>query len=453
MGNAKSCGGFRKDAAPPPEKRDSYATVVAFEEGRRVFNPHSKQNATGQFGAAALWAQAALIFCLFFTDYTFTAHTVFSYTTAYNVYCGMGMLMMVGFGYWRIFLKFYGLGAVGFNFLITAVGLQWALLVEGWMRSQSFSLEVDISCLLRATLAVVAVLVSYGPLVGKISPLQVLVLTVVELVFYCGNKVYFLESTTLQPFLDAGGTITVHLFGAYFGLAASLVYGPAEVWYDRDNGVSVPPEVGLGSSYLSDLYSLLGVCVLWVLFPCSVAASLPMGSAMQKLAVMNTIFALAGSTVMAFAVTTLPMQRLRLAPIRSASLAGGVAIGAVANLVPVTPGGALAVGAGAGALACGVALVSTRAGPYDPCGVHALHGVPALFGGLVSVSLPLFLRSEDLPTSWVHQLIGLSGTLVLAGVAGATMGGLLKFFERPLPPFHDDTFWETEHVDGWPTGQ
>jgi ammonium transporter Rh len=42
-------------------------------------------------------------------------------------------MIFIGFGFLMTFLKRYGYGAIGFNFLIGAYVLQWALLVSGWM--------------------------------------------------------------------------------------------------------------------------------------------------------------------------------------------------------------------------------------------------------------------------------------------------------------------------------
>lgn len=45
------------------------------------------------------------------------------------------VMIFVGFGFLMTFLKRYGFGAVGFNFIIAAFGLQWALLMQGWFHS------------------------------------------------------------------------------------------------------------------------------------------------------------------------------------------------------------------------------------------------------------------------------------------------------------------------------
>lgn len=42
------------------------------------------------------------------------------------------VMIFVGFGFLMTFLKRYSFSGVGFNFLIAAFGLQWALLMQGW---------------------------------------------------------------------------------------------------------------------------------------------------------------------------------------------------------------------------------------------------------------------------------------------------------------------------------
>lgn len=45
------------------------------------------------------------------------------------------VMIFVGFGFLMTFLKRYSFGAVGFNFLIAAFGIQWALLMQGWFHA------------------------------------------------------------------------------------------------------------------------------------------------------------------------------------------------------------------------------------------------------------------------------------------------------------------------------
>ena len=42
-------------------------------------------------------------------------------------------MMFIGFGFLMTFLKKYGYSSVGYNFLVAAYVLQWALLVKGFV--------------------------------------------------------------------------------------------------------------------------------------------------------------------------------------------------------------------------------------------------------------------------------------------------------------------------------
>ena len=79
---------------------------------------------------------------------------------------------------------------------------------------QLYSLDV-----VEAGLVSAAVLISFGVLIGKVNPFQLLVLGLLEAVACIANM--HLGYTTLGV-VDVGGSIFVHTFGAYFGLAVSF---------------------------------------------------------------------------------------------------------------------------------------------------------------------------------------------------------------------------------------
>lgn len=56
-------------------------------------------------------------------------------------------IALLGFGFIMTFLKRYGYGSVGFNLLLVAFVIQWALLVRGWLgsgKSDNGSFEINL---------------------------------------------------------------------------------------------------------------------------------------------------------------------------------------------------------------------------------------------------------------------------------------------------------------------
>jgi ammonium transporter Rh len=103
----------------------------------------------------------------------------------------------------------------------------------------------------------------------------------------------------------------------------------------------------------------------------------------------NTILALCGATAATF-VFTLVFRKgeITISDMANAALAGGVAIGATCNVVSAQL--ALTIGAIAGALCVfGYAIVQPvilkAFKIVDTCGVHNLHGMPGLLGGLAAI--------------------------------------------------------------------
>jgi hypothetical protein len=83
---------------------------------------------------------------------------------------------------------------------------------------------------------------------GKISPLQLLSMTLIELVLHSVNSQILMFGALRVT--DLGGTYIDHMFGAYFGLSVSLVLGKP----------SSEPQMGNSP----DLLSLIGTLFLWI---------------------------------------------------------------------------------------------------------------------------------------------------------------------------------------------
>ncbi|ETO15926.1 ammonium transporter Rh type A, partial [Reticulomyxa filosa] len=111
------------------------------------------------------------------------------------------------------------------------------------LRKYSFSLD----SLVDADLGTAAILISMGAVLGRTNPAQLLLMALIEVPLYCINfyiVIHYLKVT------DAGGSIVIHVFGCYFGLAVSTILGKPS---DTENNKSM---------YHSDVFSMIGTLFL-----------------------------------------------------------------------------------------------------------------------------------------------------------------------------------------------
>jgi ammonium transporter Rh len=139
------------------------------------------------------------------------ARRVAAHLQRYNYLIGITLMMLVGFGYLMTFLRWYGMGAVGLTMMITCVGMLFAIAVEPFFKeggvSATHKIPIDLTALIDGDFAVATFLISFGGLIGKVGPQQLLVLILFETFFYCANKQLLL--IRLLDVADAGGTISM----------------------------------------------------------------------------------------------------------------------------------------------------------------------------------------------------------------------------------------------------
>ncbi|KAK3912537.1 Ammonium transporter Rh type B-A [Frankliniella fusca] len=294
------------------------------------------------------------------------------------------VMIFVGFGFLMMFLRKYGYSSVGFTLMIGALMIQWAALCQGFFNLQSDGkIYLSMVSLFNADVATAAILISFGAVLGKTTPLQLVAMGSVEMVFFAVNE----HVCHKLHIVDLGGSIIVHVFGAYFGLAVSRALGRPG---DNSNE---------SSSYTSDMFAMIGTVFLWLFWP-SFNGGLASGHARHR-AVINTYLALASGCVVAYAVSSLSQRagKFNMVHVQNATLAGGVAMGTAADLM-VQPVGALIIGGLAGALSVlGYAflqpVILNRLKVHDTCGVHNLHGMPGVMAAIVSAVMAGIASERD----------------------------------------------------------
>jgi ammonium transporter Rh len=225
---------------------------------------------------------------------------------------------------------------------------------------------------------------------------------------------------------DAGGTIVMYVFGAYFGLTAAKVLGPPPK--DQAN-------LNNASSNVSNILSLVGTIFLWVFWPALNGGAFTSDPVMGGRAIANTVVALLCSCTCTFMISGIIGGKLTPAHVQKATLAGGVAVGAVARMNIGLGWASIigSIGAILSTLGCQYLqpFLERKLGMYDPCGVHNLFGLPGLFGSIMSCIFTSTAWEQWMP--WPqnqiqqYQLACLGTTLGMALATGAVTGCILRF--------------------------
>ena len=330
----------------------------------------------------------------------------------YNFAIHILAMLLVGFGFLMVFVQRYGYSATTGTYLVVAVGLPVYFLLRstGWLSAEAVPLH-SIRGLLLAEFAVAAALISMGAVLGRMRLHQYGLLALVLVPVYLLNEWLVLDGGlgVTKGFVDSAGSIIIHAFGAYFGLGLAVAF-TSQPHLNKE----IPGNV------TSNRFAMIGSMVLWLFWPSFCCAVVPPEQVAAT--AVNTIFALCGATVSTCICSVLfNRHKMMIGDVANAALAGGVAIGAVCNVVQAPT--ALLIGAVAGALCVwGYAVVQARIRNVckivDTCGVHNLHGMPGLFGGLVAVVvIPGIARA---------QLIGIAFTVVLALTGGLIAGFIIR---------------------------
>jgi len=342
----------------------------------------------------------------------------------YNFAIHILAMLLVGFGFLMVFVRRYGYGAITGTYLVVAVGLPLylALRATGMLSAEVVGVHT-IRGLLLAEFAVASALIAMGAVLGRVRLYQYGLLAAILVPLYMINERLVLDGGLgfTKGFVDTAGSIIIHAFGAYFGLGLAVA-----LTSPKQRDVEVP------SDATSDRFSMIGSMVLWLFWPSFCSAVAP--SQQFAATAVNTILALCGATVSTYVFTLIFRGgKVTIGDMANAALAGGVAIGATCNVVRAPL--AVAIGAVAGALCVfGYAVVQPKLQKafkiVDTCGVHNLHGMPGLVGGLIAAFV--------IPGIASAQLAGICVTVVVALLGGTVAGFVLRATGAKQRAYEDD---------------
>ncbi|XP_064899389.1 ammonium transporter Rh type B isoform X2 [Columba livia] len=240
---------------------------------------------------------------------------------------------LLGFGLLVAFLGRYGPGSMATSILTMAFAVQWAILIQGFLYFfLNGKIHVGAQSMVSADFCTAAILISAGAILGRVNPVQMLLLTLLGVTLFSLNE-YILLS--LMGVSDSGGSLTVHTFGAYFGLMVSRILHQSQM-DERKEQQDVGP--------LSDVFAVVGTIYLWIFWPGFSSATTAHDNT-EPWAVLNTYFSLAASTLATFVLSPVLYEEStpRMVQIQDAALASTAVMGMPGEML-VTPFGALVAG-------------------------------------------------------------------------------------------------------------
>jgi ammonium transporter Rh len=391
----------------------------------------------------------------------------------YPFFQDVHVMIFIGFGYLMTFLRKNAYNSLGLTFLVGAFVIQWYTLCNAfWLYifhpEGNTMHNIGMLELIKADFCVGAVLITYGGILGKVTPFQLMIIGLFETILFSLNE----EIALKLGVADLGGSMVIHQFGAFFGLAITMVVSPASSKGNPQNA----------AIYHSDTFAMIGTIFLWMFWPSFNGA---LGSEnQQQRAIINTYFGLTASCLAAFAASHMfrHEQKFCMVDVQNATLAGGVAMGTVCDQL-IYPASALTIGFLAGFVSViGYVYVQPflerKLGLHDTCGINNLHGMPSLIGGfagVISASQAKAFDGEDginnnygdsISTVWVGtsaagdnnsaskmanvQLAMMVITMVIAVGGGFIIGFIARFpifGKRDADQFSDQPDWEVPELE------
>lgn len=314
------------------------------------------------------------------------------------------MLMLVAF--LMLFIRRYEWG-VALATMISFI-VAWPLYIL--ISSSVMGTEIDIELVILAVFCAITLVIAIGVFLGHISTIHYLTASVLFVPAYMFNEWFMF--TFLDGVLDAGGSILVHIFAAYWGWGVILGL--------RNRKIN---DVPMKTSVHSVSFVWLASMLLLVLWPSFVTALLPPEEVLP--AMFTCYMALVASALSTYLLSYAMKREVDPLVYTYAMLAGGVAIGATVNLVGPLTGWIIGFLAGIISTLCFYFLhdwLNKTTGVLDTMGVHNLHGVPGIFGGLVA----MVVAGAPLAQLWA-----IIGAVLIALVTGAITGMILKLFKEP----------------------
>ena len=354
----------------------------------------------------------------------------------YNSFKDMTVLIFLGFGFLRAFLKHYSWSSLIFTLFGAILSFEFGLIclitwnsliskdwLDGYYNFNYFFDGLYISA---------SFVISYGSFIGKLSFFQYYIVVLIETLFSALNYSLVRKSMKL---IDIGGTLTVHLFGAVFGATFCIIY-----YCNKNESERIITSIHRGYEHNSILFALFGSLIIIPYWP-SFNTALVTGNLKYR-GIINSYLAIGGSIIGMFAISFwLNNKKIKIQDLLYASFPGAIIIGGCCHIIKqyylCILFGIIA------SIACCLLiylfytkLEIIKKRYHDTSQILFYHGIPAILGGIISAIFIGNLNNwKDIDNFKYKMFIGtfqnsfgnttdFDGANNVSGKAGATFGAI-----------------------------
>nr|KAF6382704.1 hypothetical protein mPipKuh1_009042 [Pipistrellus kuhlii] len=181
-------------------------------------------------GCLPLWTlllQAALIVIFFF----FASYDSFiqypEVVTQGAILQDMVVMAALGLGFLSSSLWRYSWSSVAFNLFMLALGVQWAVLLDGFLEHPRLGkVFIELSRIQQATMTAMSVLISAGAILGKANLAQLVLLVLMEVTAFSATRMISQQflSVCFNRVLGIHDTCGVHYTFGLPGLLGGITY-------------------------------------------------------------------------------------------------------------------------------------------------------------------------------------------------------------------------------------
>lgn len=309
----------------------------------------------------------------------------------YGLLRDMNIMVFIGFGMLHSILVRSSWISISIHMLMLSYSIQsslffnflWTICFKEEFKDETF----DFKYLMKAIFISSSVLITLGSVLGKLSVIQYVILTIFETIFSTLN--YRLCEVKLKTY-DSGGSLYIHTFGAVFALAVSIVLfcsSKIKLEFQKYNNFN-------RSDYFSNLTSYLGIIILFCFFPTFNSALAEEN--LRERGRINTFFALFGSVMGSFITSgLLNGGRFIFEEIFLGSISGAIIISGCSTIC-LDHYVAIIIGT-LGAIIFVIFLSKVKPffekwGLKDTCNVIILHGISGLLGAFIT---PMYIGGME----------------------------------------------------------